>query len=201
MTHRGDSGKALALPMEVRVTTHATEFEFNQRRFKDLLLYVAEKLQGDPTFGETKLNKALFFADVEAYRLLGRPVTGAEYQRNYHGPTARLYTVMRDDLRNHGQLEVERRMVIDHEQDVVKPLVRPNMTQFSPQEISIIDAVIADLRSYTNTQISDRSHERSAGWRAKGQGETIPYEDWIIDPEPADPEAIAALRRAEGLPA
>src|SRR5438034_140375 len=95
-----------------------SEMTFSDRRFKDLLLYVAERLGDDPTFGETKLNKVLFFSDFQAFRVLGRPITGAEYQRNIYGPTARLYTVMREKLLRWGQLKVERRMVVDHVQDV-----------------------------------------------------------------------------------
>lgn len=176
------------------------EIKFSERKFKDLLLYAAKQLADDPTFGETKLNKVLFFSDVEAYRILGKPITGAEYQKNRYGPTARRYPVMRDDLLRRGQIKVERRMVVDHVQDVVKlDDIEPYMPQFSSQEISIVDNVIAEMRHYNNTETSDLSHERSAGWWSTKLFETIPYETWLIDPEPADAEALSFLRKAEGL--
>lgn len=179
----------------------ATHFSFDERKFKDLLLYISGQLGDDATFGETKLNKTLFFSDVESYRLLGHPITGAEYQKNKYGPTARRYTIMRDELLRTGQVKVERRMVVDHVQDVVKPEVIPYMDQFTDEELAIVDEVIAEMRQYTNAEVSDLSHERSAGWRAKKLQETIPYEDYLIDPQPADAEALAFLRRAEGLAA
>jgi Protein of unknown function (DUF4065) len=176
------------------VAGHA-EVEFNQRRFKDLLLYVAKQLADDPTFGETKLNKVLFFSDFESYRLRGEPITGAVYQKNKYGPTARLYTVMRDELLRTGQARVERRLVVDHVQDVVIPLVEPNMRQFSVDEIALVDRFINELRRYTNLEVSDLSHERAAGWIAHELGEAIPYQTALISTEPVDDEVIAYFER------
>jgi antitoxin SocA-like protein len=171
------------------------QFNFDERKFKDLLLYVAEQLGDDPTFGETKLNKILFFSDFEAYKMLGRPITGAEYQKNKFGPTARLYTVMRDELIRWNQLRVERKMVVDHVQDVVRPHeIKPNLAQFSEAELKIVDAVIEEMRQYTNTEASDESHKRSAGWLARDLEETIPYSSALINPEPLDDALIAGLK-------
>lgn len=178
--------------MEVR---EPEQFDFNQAKFKDLLLYAAEELGDDPTFGETKLNKVLFFADFEAYKMLGKPITGAEYQKNKFGPTARLYTVLRDDLIRMNQLRVERRTVVDHVQDVVQPHdIKPNLSQFTKAELEIVRAVIEEMRGYTNTEASDKSHERSAGWLARDLGETIPYSSALINPEPLDDALVAGLK-------
>lgn len=175
-----------------------TGYEFNQRRFKDLLIYVSKRLANDPTYGETKLNKVLFFSDFEAYRALGQPITGAEYQKNHHGPTARLYTVMRDELLRLGQLKVERRMVVDHVQDVLKSHdIEPFLDQFSAAELEIVDAVIEEMRGYNNVEVSDLSHERSAGWIAHDFGETIPYPTALISTEPVDAQVIAYFEQLE----
>ncbi len=205
MIHPGGGSNGVGFPYggeERQVGAEPTKFDFSERRLKDLMLYVSEKLADDPTFGETKLNKALFFSDFEAYRLLGKPITGAEYQKNKYGPTARLYTIMRDELLRTHQIKSERKLIVDHVQDVLSPRdVRANMDQFSPEEIAIVDRVIEEMRQYNNTEISDKSHEQSAGWRAKKQGETIHYETALIDPEPADAEALAFLRKLEGISA
>jgi hypothetical protein len=157
------------------------EIQFNERRFKDLLLYVAKSLANDPTFGETKANKVLFFSDFEAYRRLGEPITGADYQKNLYGPTARRYPVLRDELLRWGQLKVERRLVADHVQDVLIPLdIEPNMKQFSSEEVAIVDAVIEEMRQYTNIEVSDLSHERAAGWDLVELGDSIPYHSALI---------------------
>jgi uncharacterized phage-associated protein len=173
------------------------EFSFNERRFKDVMLHAAEKLADDPTFGETKLNKILYFIDFEGFRLLGQPITGAEYQKNKFGPTARLYTIMRDELIRRDAIEVKRRLVADHVQDVVtlKPEgIRANMDQFSDEERALIDSVIEKMREYNNREVSDNTHERSAGWRAMKMGRTIPYSSAIIDPTPLNPDQLKKLQ-------
>ena len=37
--------------------TDFKQFEFNDRKFRELVIYIAEKCADDPTFGATKLNK------------------------------------------------------------------------------------------------------------------------------------------------
>ena len=157
------------------------QIEFSEQRFKNLLLYVAKSLADDPTFGETKANKVLFFSDFEAYRRLGEPITGADYQKNLYGPTARMYPVLRDELLRWGQLRVERRMIVDHVQDVLTPLdIEPNMEGFSQEQIAIVDAIVDEMRQYTNVEVSDLSHEKAAGWHLVELGNSIPYESALI---------------------
>lgn len=172
------------------------EFEWRPGRFKDVVLYVAEQLADDPTFGSTKLNKILYFCDTDAYRELGRPITGALYQRNHHGPTAVEYKPMIAELEGNQYVQVRRARVIDHDQEIVSITgqIRPNMAQFSVDEREIIDRTVEEFRKYNNTKASDRSHARSAGWLTRKQGETIPYITSLINPEPLDEYALAGLR-------
>lgn len=172
------------------------EFEWKPGRFKDVVLYVAGELADDPTFGSTKLNKILYFADTEAYKRLGQPITGAVYQRNHHGPTASEYPPMIREMVSEGYITVGRERIVDHEQERVRTThqVLPNMDQFSADERAILDEVLAEFRGYTNTRASDESHKRSAGWLARDQGETIPYIDSLINPEPLDDALVAGLK-------
>jgi hypothetical protein len=178
----------------------AQSFKIDDRKFKDLILYVAARLQDDPSFGETKLNKTLFFSDFEAYRLLGEPITGAEYQRNHYGPTARIFTILRDQMLRDGEISVEPRIIAEYTQNVITPLAGPQ-TGFSPEQREIIDAVIERMRPFNNVQVSDKSHEHSAGWRAMKSGATIPYSSAIIDPTPLSDTQRTNLRSRVGLAA
>lgn len=185
-------GKLLLSPIK---RTGVDSYSLNDRQFKDLLLYAAERLADDPQLGETKLNKVLFFADFTAYARLGEPITGAEYQRNHYGPTARRFTIMRDWLVQHDQARVEKVNVGDHEEHALRPLVRPNMDAFSAEQRAIIEEVIERLRTYSNTGASELSHEESAGWNALPQGATIPYETVFVSTRPAPDEAVELGKR------
>jgi hypothetical protein len=175
--------------------------DLHPRKFKELVLYASEKAADHPRFGVTKLNKILFFSDMEAYARLGQSITGDEYQRLEKGPAARKFTPLIKEMLKDHEIKFVKRRVYDYDEDV--PVLwesRPKPNAFTPEEREIIDGVIEDLRRLDATESSDLSHLRSAGWRVLRNGETIPYEAWLIDPEPADDEAVAFLRRAEGLP-
>jgi hypothetical protein len=58
-------------------------------KFRELVIYVADRLADDTSFGDTKLNKVLHFVDFFGNSHLGHAVTGATYQKAEHGPLAR----------------------------------------------------------------------------------------------------------------
>ncbi len=60
--------------------------EFDAAKFRELFLYIAESCAEDPRFGAVKLNKILYYADFEAYRRLGEPITGDTYRKLSEGP-------------------------------------------------------------------------------------------------------------------
>jgi len=168
------------------------EFEWKPGRFKAVVLYVAEQLRDDPTFGSTKLNKILYFSDTDAYRELGEPITGAVYQRNRYGPTAVEYPPMIDEMQGQELISVKREKIIDHEQDKITPTDKFRLDLgLGPRQKALLDARIEEFRGYTNLEASDRSHEQSAGWLVFDPGETIPYRTSLVSPEPEDvPDSV-----------
>lgn len=153
------------------------EFELNEEKFKELLLYLATQCEGDRYFGATKVNKQLFFADFLAYANLGRPITGAEYMALEFGPAPRRLRPLREELIEDGDLSLDRRKY----QERIVAHRPPNLKVFTKQELKIINQVIEELRGNDANDVSQLSH-RFLGWaaaRAEGQatGEnvTIPY--------------------------
>jgi hypothetical protein len=53
----------------------------DDRRMKQLVLYLTAKLEGDPGFSAAKLNELLFYCDFTAYQQLGRSITGYSYHK------------------------------------------------------------------------------------------------------------------------
>ena len=52
-----------------------------QAKFRELILWLCAVSETDPTFGATKLNKLLFFIDLESLRQFGQTITDQEYQK------------------------------------------------------------------------------------------------------------------------
>ena len=151
--------------------------EFNQRKFKELILYLAEKCSDDILWGATKLNKQLFFCDFLAYQQSGQSITGADYMALDKGPVPRRFLPIRAQMVADEDIIIEQRQY----QTRIVPLRQPDLSQFTDNEHQLIDTVVLALKDSTADQVSDLSH-RFIGWQAAiAEGSatnnhvTIPY--------------------------
>jgi hypothetical protein len=152
---------------------------YDESKFTELLLYVAERLAGDRAGGATKLNKVLFFAEFAHVRRHGTPISGAEYQKLPQGPAPRRLKPVRDTLVAAGAAAVAREEFLGFELHRLVPMRPANTTVFTPAELETIDRVLSDLEGLNARQVSDLSHEE-AGWRLVDDGDVIPYEAALV---------------------
>lgn len=156
--------------------------EFNRGKFKELVLHFAGEAQraGDEGFGMVKLNKLLYRSDFEAFRLLGRSITGETYEKQEFGPVARDLPRVLDELAAQGRLRWQQiprgermRKVPSMAED---PDARADLRQFSDDERQIINRTLRELATYGGKSVSEWSHQESAGWRAVPRfGQEIDY--------------------------
>jgi hypothetical protein len=176
--------------------------EFNRGKFKELVVYLSQEslARGDEGFGMVKLNKLLYWSDFEAFRLLGRPLTGATYEKQEYGPVARDLPIVLDELaseqRLHWQLipsgPYTRKVPAASEAEVD----RADTEQFSADELHIINRALEELASRGGKSASEWSHEQSAGWNvAQEFGDTIPYETAFVSTEPIPAEDLERAQR------
>src|ERR1700736_5509917 len=83
-------------------------------RLPELMLLIAEHLQDDPTYGATKLNKALFFVDHLHYKRHGASISGATYERLPRAPAPRDLLAVRDVLVDREEATVVTRGYLGH---------------------------------------------------------------------------------------
>ena len=152
---------------------------YDERKFTELLVHVANRLSDDVAGGATKLNKVLFFAEFTHVRRTGAPITGADYQKLEHGPAARRLRPVRNRLLEKGDAELRDHEFLGYRQHRLVPHRDADLTVFSDDELQTIDKVLADLEGLNARQVSDLSHEE-AGWRLVGYGDTIPYESALV---------------------
>lgn len=156
----------------------------DESKFKELVIYIAQKSASDPNFGSVKLNKLLFFADFWAYGQLGHPITGVEYQRLDHGPAPRRLVPIRKALERDRALALQPTSVAgDYIQNRPVNLREANLDVFSAREISLVDDVINALRDSNAKECSEFSHEWLS-WKIAGDMETIPYASVFLSHEP-----------------
>ena len=152
---------------------------YDERKFTELLLHVASRLQSDRSGGATKLNKVMFFAEFAHVRRTGRPISGAVYQKLEHGPAARRQRPVRDNLVAAGEASLEAEEFLGYQQHRLVPLRNADLSVFTTEELATIDKVLADLDGLNARQVSDLSHDE-AGWQLVDFGDDIPYEAALV---------------------
>lgn len=153
---------------------------YDSAKFRELVLFIADRCSDDGSFGDTHLNKVLFFSDAYALQHLGQSITGARYQKLERGPTARALLPVRKELVASGDATVE--MVGTRR--VTRALRKPDMAAFSPDEVELVERVIGLFRGEWAVHVSDTSHQLSPGWNLVEIGEDIPLETQLIATTP-----------------
>lgn len=147
----------------------------NLDKFKQVLLYILEKVGSKPNVGETVLHKLLYFIDFDYYEKFEENLMGATYIKNHHGPTSvELGTILKDMQRN-GEIEAVRSKYFNHLQKKYLPVKRADLNILSAREIEHIDAVLARLSDKNAKEIENYSHE-DIPWRAAKEGRPLSYE-------------------------
>lgn len=168
--------------------------EFDGAKFKELVLYLAQASAEDEGFGMVKLNKLLYRSDFEAFRLLGRSMTGATYEKQEYGPVARELPLALDQLAERGYIMWLRPMAGPYVRKVPSAIEAPDRSLFTTEEFQIVDTALSELGAHGGKSVSEWSHETSAGWRVKQIGEAIPYSSAVINLKPLSSKSRASLR-------
>lgn len=159
------------------MTAHAEAPNYEKGKFTELLLYVASRMLGDPSYGSVKLNKVLFFSDVIHYAQFGTSITGAEYVRQRLGPAPRGITDVQAELQMKGDADLAVLQRGTRVQKILFPKRAPTLDVFKGSEIATVEAVIEAFRDHTAEEVSDLSHTLD-GWKFAREHEVIPY--WTI---------------------
>ncbi len=155
--------------LQIRVT------QKNLNKFKQVLLYVLEKVGGKPNVGETVLNKLLYFIDFDYYEKFEENLMGATYIKNHHGPTpVELKTVV-EKMKKMGEIEEVKSKYFTHDQKKSRTLKRADLSLLTGREIEHIDEVLARLSDKNAHEISEYSHH-DIPWLTREAGEALSYE-------------------------
>ena len=161
----------------------APSAQSDDERLRELTLYIAKKSLSDRRFGAVKLNKLLFFADLAAYRRLGRTITGATYQRLPEGPAPRRILPVIQAMEDEGAAFVLELEFHGYPQHKLIARKLPDLSGFSGPEIATVDEILDEFRDSTARQITEDSHDY-IGWRLAKDGEDVPFEPALLGKRP-----------------
>lgn len=147
----------------------------NVKKFKEVFLYILEKVGARPNIGETAIYKLLYFIDFDYYEKFEEQLTGARYIKNHYGPTPIEFKKIVDQMIKNGDIEKINSKYFQHDQKKYLPRRSANLKFLSAQEIQHIDEVLARLAWKNATELSNYSHSDTP-WKVHQNGEEISYE-------------------------
>jgi len=147
----------------------------NLQKFKEILIYILEKVGSKPNIGETVLYKLLYFIDFNFYEKYEEQLIGATYIKNHYGPTPKEFKKVVKEMEGKKELVKVMDNYFQYPQTKYLPLRKPDLTQFKAHEKEIIDDVLNNLSNMNASEISEYSHN-DVPWQTTEEGEIIEYE-------------------------
>ncbi len=148
----------------------------NEKKYKNVLLYLCKKLNGEVR-GKKKMAKLLYFVDFDFYEKNQKSITGDKYFAYPMGP----FPTALDDISN--LLTKSKAISIDRVEErvgynpteVYRCIVEPDLSVFDAEEIKMLDRVVAKYGNLTGKQLEDLSHTE-APYIGTEMKKEIPYE-------------------------
>lgn len=144
---------------------------FDYFKFKQIVLYIINNIN-KKRLGNVKLNKILWFSDIEKCNDEGCSITGETYIRQNYGPVASHLPQILEELE-----QIDKAITIERETPdsmiLYTPVKNADTRQFQ-DDIKYIDEVIKRFRTIKAKEISELTH--TALWKKLNNGDIMPVE-------------------------
>lgn len=147
----------------------------NLQKFKEVLLYVLNKVGAKENIGETVIYKLFYFIDFDFYEKYEEQLVGATYIRNKYGPTPVEFVKIIERMIKDGEIEKVKSEYFKLQQTKYLPRRKPDLATLKASEIEVIDDILNRLSDMNASQISAYSHN-DVPWMTTKDGEAIEYE-------------------------
>jgi transcriptional regulator with XRE-family HTH domain len=146
----------------------------NAEKFKEVFLYILNKVGAKPNIGETVIYKLLYFIDFDYYEEYEEQLIGATYLKNVHGPTPIEFAKFVEKMLDKDIVKVKNKY-FDYPQTKYLPLRKANLSKLKGSDIEVIDSVLERLSDMNAAQISEYAHN-DVPWLTTKDGQVIEYE-------------------------
>ena len=146
----------------------------NLSKFKEVLLYILNKVGAKPNIDESVLQKMLYFIDFDYYEEHEEQLIGATYIKNKYGPTPVEFIKVIDEMIDNEDLDKVKSRYY-HERTKYLPLRKADLLSLNANELSTVNKVLEKLSDMNARQITEYSHN-DIPWLATNDEEKINYE-------------------------
>ncbi|MFH1745089.1 MAG: type II toxin-antitoxin system antitoxin SocA domain-containing protein [bacterium] len=145
------------------------------KKFKEVLLYILERIGARPNIGEAVVCKLMYFIDFDYYEKFEEQLIGAKYIKNHFGPTPVAFPEIVAQMEQDGDLTRVAKKYFQHEQKKYLPRRSADLSNFSAQEKELIDWEIERFKDFNATKMRDYSH-KDVPWIGADDLQPINYE-------------------------
>ncbi|MBQ2654932.1 MAG: SocA family protein [Methanobrevibacter sp.] len=158
--------------------------EFNEDKFKAVLLYIINRCENKSNVGKTLICKLLYFSDFNYYEIYEESITNETYLKFERGP----YPDHIDDVLNK---MIENKEVIFKKEPYYNGTTIhkyyltnvPDLSLLNTKELSVINNVIDKISDFSANEASNYSHG-DMPWMIAEDNEELDYEYvFYRDPE------------------
>ncbi len=146
----------------------------NIEKFKEVFLYILNRVGAKPNIGETVIYKLLYFIDFDYYEKYEEQLIGATYLKNRYGPTPIEFAKLVEKMLDKDVVKVKEKY-FDYPQTKYLPLRTADLTKLKGSDIEVIDSVLKRLSDMNAAQISEYAHN-DVPWLTTEDGQVIEYE-------------------------
>lgn len=137
--------------------TGLSESTLNKLKYKNVILYLAEKIGARPNVGETVFYKLIYFTETLALSRNGKGITNESFYKMQYGPVPVSFSSVTQEMINANELDRVTGKYFTYMQ--TKYLPRVESMGLSDEEKRLIDEIIVILGDKTATELSDLSHK------------------------------------------
>ena len=172
-----------------------SESGFDPKKFNELIVYIARRLEPEAALGRVKLAKLLMWSDFGAFARFGESITGATYEKWEHGHLPKELLLAERDLLARGEIASETVDYYGKRLEHITAERDPDLSGFSEDELAVIEGAIRRFGHESAAYLSELSHHE-VGWRLAEMHEVIPYTTVFLG---AGGVEEADIRRGEEL--
>ncbi|MFC2169557.1 type II toxin-antitoxin system antitoxin SocA domain-containing protein [Acidobacteriota bacterium] len=164
------SGETVKEKTELRISIP----QKNLDKFKEVLLYLLNKVGSRPNVGESVIYKLLYFIDFNYYKKFEEQMIGATYIKNTYGPTPKEFAKIVNKMTGKDIVQAKHQY-FQYPQRKYIPLRKPDLSKLKADEVKMIDEVLDKLADMNAAQINEYSHG-DVPWITTEDNEIIDYE-------------------------
>ena len=147
----------------------------NINKFKQVFLYILNKIGAKPNIGQTVLYKLLYFIDFDYYELFEEQLMGLKYIKNNYGPTPVDFAKIVKEMEKNGEIEEVKTKYFDKEMTKYLPLIEPDLSVLNARELEHINKTLVRLSDKSAKELSEYSH-KDIPWIGTEYKEIIDYD-------------------------